>query len=205
MAAFAAALTSAIPVIDKIVSAIWPDPSKKKTKDQASPAVSDLKAASADALKSVSEELSVVATLLDACLPAEDSIVSMRAVLNANDKGTLSEADKLSLQKWWKNVKRQIKKISDAGTKKSVEALSDIFTKATFLEVINADTDSIDVDMTQWSLGPLTKDVESLYRSLNKVNTIASQVVGDISAGLMKLSAAQKKTTPAPKGTKSPV
>lgn len=91
MAAFASALTSAIPIVEKVISAIWPpsDKSKKTTKDATdTPAVSALKQSSSEALKSVSDQLSVVATLLESCFPAEDAVVSMQAVLGAKAKTT---------------------------------------------------------------------------------------------------------------------
>ena len=191
MAAFAAALTTAIPVIDKIVSAIWPKDARK-SKTDATSAVSDLKQESGAALKSLSDELSLLATLLESCLPAEDGIVSMRAVLNATKKGALCDDDKLTIQKSWDLVKDNIKEIKDK-QKAAVNAISDEFTKSTFLEVINADLSSIDEDLKKWAFDPLRQDVNDLYKILNKVNKVAPQVIAGISLGLGRLSATQSK------------
>jgi hypothetical protein len=198
MAAFAGALTSAIPVIEKVISAIWPsssDKNKKKTKQDAdaAPGVASLKQLSSDALKSLSGQLSLVANLLESCLPAEDAIVGMQAVLKANNKGQLSGDDKLTLKKEWDNVKKNLKKISDKDTVKSVQALNDTFTRTTFMKVLNADTDGIDEDMKDWSLAPLTTDVDTLYGYLDAVNDVAVQVIVGISQGLTDASAAQAK------------
>jgi hypothetical protein len=196
MAAFAAALTSAIPIVEKVISAIWSSSDKsKKTKKDATdaPAVSALKQSSGEALKSVSDQLSLVSTVLEACFPAEDAVVSMQAVLAANGKGTLSDDDKLALQKWWDNAKKGIQKISDKDTIKSVKALDDTFTRSTFLKVIDADTDDIDEDLKRWAVGPLTKDLDKIYGLLDAVNDVAVQVALGISQGLEKLSAAQNK------------
>ena len=195
MAAFAAALTTAIPVIDKIVSTIWPSGDKKdtkKSKTDAASAVSDLKEESGGALKSLSDELLLLATLLESCLPAEDGIVSMRAVLNATRKGALCDDDKLTIQKSWDLVKANIKEIKDK-QKTAVSAISDEFTKSTFLEVVNANLNDIDEDLKKWAFDPLRQDVNDLYKSLNKVNKVAPQVIAGISVGLGKLSATQTK------------
>jgi uncharacterized protein YoxC len=202
MAAFATALTTAIPVIDKIVSAIFPKDKDKKSKDDAISVVAPIKSASGDALQSVSEELSLIAKLLASCLRAEDGIVIMKAVLETNKIGDLSAADKLTIRKSWSVVKKNLKEISDKDTKKLVGAISDVFTKSTFLEVINADTDSIDGDIKEkeWALEPLGRDVDELHKSLDKVNTVAVQVVDSLADGLEKLSTAQSKK-PAPKAS----
>ncbi len=195
MAAFASALATAIPVIDKIVSAIWPsgDSKKKKGKDDAGSAVSSLKEESGDALKTLSEELSVIATLLEACLPAEDGMVSIQAVLRANKRGELSESDKLTIKKSWDLVKANLKKIGDKETKEAVDEISDVFTRSTFLDVVNADPDDIEEDLKAWALAELSKDVDVLHGYLNKVNKVAVVVVTGISGGLGKLSASQNK------------
>ncbi|MGA8028548.1 MAG: hypothetical protein WB992_15500 [Bryobacteraceae bacterium] len=199
MAAFAGALTAAIPVIDKIVKAIFPGSEReKKTKKEAKDAVADEKSASGAALRSVSDELQLIATLLEYCLPAEDGIVSIRAVLEANKAGNLSPADQLTIRKSWRAVKKNLGKISDNETKKAVKGISDVFTKSTFLEVIDADTDSIDQDIGgtgPWALGPLGTEVSKLYDLLNEVNKVAGRVVGGISDELGKLSTAQSKKT----------
>lgn len=199
MAAFAGALTSAIPIVEKVISAIWPSSDKnKKTKKDAtdSPAVSALKQSSGEALKSVSDQLSLVSTVLESCFPAEDAVVSMQAVLAANGKGELSGDDKLAVKKWWDAAKKEIKKISDKDTTKAVQVLEDTFTRATFLKVINADTDGIDEDIKEWALIPLGKDLDKLYGYLDAVNDVAVQVAAGISQGLAKLSAAQSKPSP---------
>jgi hypothetical protein len=199
MAAFASALATAVPVIDKIVSAIWPsgDSKKKKAKDEAAPAVSSLKDASSEALRSLSDELSIIATLLEACLPAEDGVVSIQAVLRANRKGELSESDKLIIKKSWDLIKNNLKKIGDKETKKAVDEISDVFTRSTFLDVVNAGTDDIEEDLKAWALADLKNDVDVLYGYLNKVNRVAVQVVSGISSGLGKLSASQSKKSAA--------
>jgi hypothetical protein len=195
MAAFAGALAAAIPVIDKIVTAIWPkgDDKKRVVKKDATSAVSAQKDASVTALKSVGEELSIIATLLESCLPAEDGVVSMRGVLEANKGGALGEADKAAIRRSWASVKRNIKQISDKQTKTAVELIGDVFTKSTFLDVINADIDGTDEDVKDWATDQLIKDVNGLYKCLNQANKVAAQVIAGIAVGLKQASDAQKK------------
>jgi hypothetical protein len=195
MAAFASAL-AAVPVIEKIISAIWPAGDKsKKTKQEASnvPAVSALAQASSDALKSASDQLALVSTVIDSCFVAEDDIVRMQAVLEATADGALTEDDKLALQKWWDEAKKKIDRISDKDTLKSVKALDDVFTRTTFLKVINANTDAVDQDLKKWSIKPLWKDLAKVSDALDDVNTVAVQVIAGLGNGLAKLAAAQTK------------
>jgi len=203
MAAFA--LATAIPVIDKIVTAIFPKPGdkEKKTKKEATDAVAADKSSSAAALKALGDELTLVAQLLTSCLPAEDGIVRMKAFLDAKKAEKLTKSDELAIQKGWDIVKESLQDIKQKETKTAVSALSDEFTKSTFLDVINADTKGIDSDLKAWAMDELRDDVNELYKALNKVNKVASQVIGGLAKELTKASTAQGKTSGAtPPSTK---
>jgi hypothetical protein len=201
MAAFAAALTSAIPLVEKVVSAIWPaDPKKSKNKNDANNAVAPLKQASAEALKSLSDQLSLVGGLLEACFPAQDALTTMRAVLKASNKGPLSDDDKFVLQRSWTDAKNKIKKMSDRDTVKAIRALEDVFTRTTFLKLVNASTDDIDADIKAWAVTSLAKDVETIWGYLDAVDDVAVQVTAEVAQGLAKLGSDQKKPAATGKG-----
>jgi hypothetical protein len=195
MAGFAGALAAAIPVIEKVVAAIWPDPTRAKKKDAAEKTVATQKSESGDALKKVGDELTTVADLLEQCLPAEDGIVVIKAVLEANKGGVLTREDKLTID----IALDAVKKIADITqeTKKAVRTITDEFTKRTFLKVIEAKTSGIDEALKALNLNVLAVEVDKLYVILNDVNQVAAQVVGGIAQGLGTASAEQKKPAPA--------
>lgn len=192
-----AALAAAIPVIGEIVKTIFGNKDKdKKTKKEADAAVAPEKNASSAALKSISDELSLIGILLEYCLPAEDGIVIIKAVLEANKTGDLSSADKRVIKRSWKLVGTNLSKAREKDIVKTVNGITDEFTKNTFLDVINADTDSIGQDIEgsgEWALGPLKDDVNQLHDLLKKINKVGGRVVGGIAVELGKLAVAQKK------------
>lgn len=193
------AIAAAIPVIEKIIQTIFPHKTDKdKIKGPAKDAIEKAKGESSAALKLVGSELDTISKLLEQCLPAEDGMVSIVAVLDANDGGELTHADLKIIGRAWDAVTENLGRVD----KVKLEGISDVSTKRKFLNILNADTkattqaikDSEDGDAKtkRRAQRDLAAGMNALHKALLEVNMIAGTVIGEVASELLKASAEQK-------------
>lgn len=202
------AIAAAIPVIEKIIQTIFPQHAEKNIKGPTKDAINRTKAESSTALKLVGDELTTISTLLEQCLPAEDGMVTIKAVLDGNEDGELTHADLAEIGRAWKTVTQNLSRID----KVKLDGISDTSTKRKFLDIINADTnattqaiaDSKDAD-TKTKIRAqkeLATSMSGLHKALLEVNLVAGTVIGEIASELIKLSEEQKGGHAAAGGSK---
>jgi len=201
------AITAAFPGVMSVINAIWPsNSSDKKTKTDAtngkkSPSVQDLQNKATQGLqdlKKITADLDVVTLFISSSITAENSVVSMRAMLVG--KTSLSDADKLQLNQYWSPAKEALTGLKNSGTQ--IDALQDPTTQSTFRAVAKAAgiVDNIDnqIKAGDAGLGLLSKNLEKLDDQLSAVNALSGEIIEDISFGL-------KQATNAASGKQSEV
>lgn len=194
-----AAVSTAFPAVDKILTAIWPRSTDRKTADQAKPVVQAAKDTADQAQKdnltkltTAANNLAVARSFVTACGEVNVRIGVMRAMLATKDSSKpLTKEEIQKLQDWWNPASDRLKDLQDQKLKDQVSGLDDDFLKNTFTDVQNAVRDlsgNITNQLTQGRAADLRNSLDQLEPKLAGINPLTAILIGDISSSLTKAS-----------------
>jgi hypothetical protein len=151
--AIAAAVKTAFPAVQPVITAIFgdhSDPGTKKTKVQASDAVTAAHTAAVakqqpqmNMIKQASSDLATVRTFLNYCVNADEQLVTMMTILDVQGAPDNAATDKL--QYAWISASANLQKLGDQGTMTQINAIHDPFVQTTLGRVANANLGSVQI------------------------------------------------------------